>query len=68
MVGQITFYDDATAWGLVLGADGGLYAIRGAHLAGPPPVVGERVVFEPQPAPGGPRATAVRRMRAAPPG
>ena len=62
MVGQIKFYDESTAWGVVLGADGGLYAIRGAQISGSPPQVGERVVFEPQPAAGGPRATAVRRM------
>ena len=63
MVGQIKFYDDSTAWGVILGADGGLYAMRGTQLAGPPPEVGERVIFDPQPAPGGPRATAVRRVR-----
>ena len=65
MVGQIKFYDDSTAWGVILGADGGLYAIRGTQLSGPPPEVGERVIFEPQPAPGGPRAAAVRRVRGA---
>ena len=63
MVGQIRFYDQSTAWGVIQGADGGLYAVRGAHLSGPPLQVGERVVFEPQPAPGGPRAPAVRRIR-----
>lgn len=63
MVGQIRFYDESTAWGVIQGADGGLYAVRGAQLSGPPLQVGERVVFEPQPAPGGPRATAVRRVR-----
>lgn len=63
MVGQIRFYDESTAWGVIQGADGGLYAVRGAQLSGPPLQVGERVVFEPLPAPGGPRATAVRRVR-----
>lgn len=63
MVGEIRFYDQSTAWGVIQGADGGLYAVRGAQLSGPPLQVGERVVFEPQPAPGGPRATAVRRIR-----
>ncbi|HXJ78939.1 MAG TPA: hypothetical protein VMS64_09685 [Candidatus Methylomirabilis sp.] len=63
MVGQLKFYDESTAWGVILGADGGLYALRGARLTGPPLRVGERVVFEPEPAPGGPRATAVRRIR-----
>ena len=41
---------------------GRLYGVRGAQLPGPPPVIGERVAFEPQPAPGGPRAVAVRRI------
>ena len=63
MVGEIRFYDQSTAWGVIQGADGGLYAVRGAQLSGPPLQVGERVVFEPQSAPGGPRATAVRRVR-----
>jgi len=67
MNGQIRFYDERTAWGLILGEDGGLYAVRGGQLAGPPVRVGERVVFEPQDAPGGPRAAAVRRLRAAEP-
>ncbi len=65
MDGLIKFYDESTAWGVILGADGGLYAVRGARLNGPPFQIGERVVFEPQPAPGGPRATAVRRIRGA---
>ena len=65
MDGQIRFYDEPTAWGIILGDDGGLYVIRGGQLPGPPLQVGERVVFEPQPAPGGPRATAVRRVRQA---
>jgi cold shock CspA family protein len=68
VVGQITFYDESLAWGVVLGADGGLYAVRGAQISGPPLKVGERVTFEPQPAPGGPRAAAVRRLRAGPSG
>jgi cold shock CspA family protein len=65
VVGQIKFYDESTAWGVILGADGGLYAVRGTQLAGSPVQVGERVVFEPQPAAGGPRAAAVRRVRGA---
>jgi cold shock CspA family protein len=63
VVGQIRFYDESTAWGVILGADGALYAVRGAQLSGAPVHVGERVVFEPEPAPGGPRAAAVRRFR-----
>ena len=64
MDGQIKFYDESTAWGVIVGDDGGLYVVRGARLPGPPLQVGERVAFEPQPAPGGPRASAVRRLRA----
>jgi len=62
MDGHIQFYDEGTAWGVIIGADGRLYGVRGAQLPGPPPVIGERVAFEPQPAPGGPRAVAVRRI------
>jgi hypothetical protein len=62
MDGQIKFYDESVGWGVVMGVDGRLYGVRGARLPGPPLRVGERVVFEPTPAPGGPRATAVRRL------
>jgi cold shock CspA family protein len=65
VVGQVKFYDESMAWGVILGADGGLYTVRGAQLSGPPLQVGERVAFEPQPAPRGPRAAAVRRLRGA---
>src|SRR5262245_46653881 len=63
VIGQIKFYDEATAWGVIEGADGGLYAMRRDQLAGPRPQVGDRVVFEVQPAPGGPHAIAIRRTR-----
>src|SRR5712692_4908770 len=63
--GQVRFYDEPTAWGLILGADGELYAVRGVRLPGPPLEVGEQVLFEPQAAPGGPRAAAVRRLKSA---
>lgn len=65
--GRVEFYDETSAWGLVRGDDGRLYDLRGAQLAGPPPRIGERVLFEPQPAPGGPRAADVRRLNPAPP-
>lgn len=65
MDGQIKFYDEPTAWGIILGDDGTLYVIRGARISGPPLQVGDRVAFEPRPAPGGPRATAVRRIASA---
>jgi len=60
--GQVAFYDEACSWGLIRGEDGCLYDLRAAQLPGATPQVGERVVFEPQPAPGGPRAGAVRRL------
>jgi cold shock CspA family protein len=63
VIGQIKFYDEATAWGVIQGADGGLYAMRGDQFSGPPFQVGDQVVFEPQPAPGGPRANAIRLAR-----
>ncbi len=65
VTGRVKFYDEPTAWGLILGDDGGLYAVRGNRLPGPPLRIGEQVRFEPQPAPGGLRAAAVRRLRAA---
>jgi cold shock CspA family protein len=61
MTGQVEFYDETCAWGLIRGDDGHLYDLRGAQFPGPPPRLGDRVLFDPQPAPGGPRALAVRR-------
>ena len=61
--GHVRFYDEDTAWGVIQGDDGGLYGVRGARLPGPPLQVGEEVRFEPQSAPGGPRAALVRRLR-----
>jgi cold shock CspA family protein len=63
--GQIKFYDEFTAWGIILGDDGGLYVVRGTLLSGSPLQVGDRVVFEPRPAPGGPRAAGVQRVASA---
>ena len=65
MDGQIKFYDESMAWGVIVGDDGKLYAVRGSQVPHPPLQVGERVAFEPQSAPGGPRASAVRRLRSA---
>lgn len=65
MIGQVKFYDEPTDWGLILGSDGALYSVQRARLPGPPLQVGERVRFEPQEAPGGPRATDVRRLTVA---
>lgn len=63
MTGQIEFYDEPSAWGIILGADGRLYVVRGNHIQTPPPRVGEPVAFEPHETPGGLRAVAVRRLR-----
>jgi hypothetical protein len=60
--GQVEFYDEATAWGLIRGDDGHLYDWRGGLISGAPPSVGDKVVFEPQAAPGGRRAIGVRRV------
>ena len=63
--GQVEFYDEPSAWGIIRGDDGCLYDLRGAQLVGPPPRLGDRVAFEPQAGPGGPRAVAVRRLKPA---
>ena len=63
--GQVEFYDEDTAWGLIRGDDGRLYDVRGSQLSGPPPRVCERMLFEPQTAPGIPRVMTVRRVTAA---
>lgn len=64
MRGQVKFYDANTAWGLVLGDDGTLYGVTGAR---PPDaaalIEGEYILFEPQAAPGGPRAAVIRRLK-----
>ena len=65
MIGQVKYYDEPTDWGLILGTDGALYGVHRARLPGPPLQVGERVRFEPQEAPGGPRAADVRRLSSA---
>jgi len=63
MHGLIKFYDDVAAWGVIQGEDGRLYSVRGGQLGAPPPRIGDRVAFEPEPAAGGPRAADVRRLR-----
>jgi len=67
MMGQVKFYDEPTAWGLILGSDGALYGVLRVRLPGPPLQVGDRVQFEPHTAPGGLRAREVRRLAAASP-
>jgi cold shock CspA family protein len=64
MDGQIKFYDESVGWGVIMGVDGRLYSVRGRRLPGPPLRVGERVIFEPEVVPGGPRAASLRRVSA----
>jgi hypothetical protein len=66
MHGEISFYDEPSAWGVIVGQDGRLYEFRGAQIAGPPPRLGERVLFEPQASGRRRRAAVVRRLGAAP--
>ena len=66
MIGQVKFYDEPTDWGLILGSDGTLYGVQRARLPGPPLQIGERVRFEPEAAPGGPRAADVHRLSSSP--
>jgi cold shock CspA family protein len=66
ITGQFEFYDEDSGWGLIRGEDGHLYDVRAAQLAGPAPRVGDKVLFEPQPAAGGLRAVAVKRLSPAP--
>jgi cold shock CspA family protein len=61
MLGLLGFYDEATAWGLILGEDGRLYAVRRSHMLEPGPQPGDRVTFEPRRGPGGLRAITVRQ-------
>lgn len=61
MLGQLRFYDEATAWGLVIGEDGRLYAVRRSHMLAPEPEPGDRVTFDPRKTPGGLRAVAVSK-------
>ena len=61
MVGLLKFYDDDAGWGVILGEDGRLYAVRQVQLIPPRSEAGDRVSFEPRKAPGGLRAIEVRR-------
>ena len=66
MRGQVKFYDETAAWGLVLGDDGKLYGVTSPRPRATETLTeGEYVLFEPQAAPGGLRAVAVRRLRPA---
>jgi hypothetical protein len=61
MLGQLRFYDESTAWGLILGEDGRLYAVRRSHMVEPAPEPDDRVTFEPRRTAGGLRAITVRK-------
>ena len=58
----VRFYDHATAWGVIIADEGGLYMLYGQPVTGAPLRDGERVRFEPATGPGGPRATGVQRL------
>ncbi len=62
MQGRVEFYDEPTAWGVILGEDGRVYVLRGSRAPGAAPRVGDTVSFEPRATSTGLRADAVRRM------
>ena len=62
MTGRLRFYDHATAWGIIIADEGGLYMLYGQPVMGAPLREGERVRFEPATGPGGPRAARVQRL------
>ena len=65
--GQIEFYDEDSQDVVSSAATTATCTSCAAtQLAGPAPRVGDKVLFEPQPASGGPRAVAVRRLKPAP--
>ena len=47
MTGQVTFLDEPTGWGLILGDDGRVYVLRRRGAHGPPLTPGDHVSFEP---------------------
>jgi hypothetical protein len=68
MQGRIEFYDEPTAWGVILGEDGRVYVLRGSRAPGAAPRVGDAVTFEPLATSTGLRAGTVRRAAAPRPG
>ena len=62
MTGRIEFYDEPTAWGVILGEDGRVYVVRGTRAPGAGPRVGDTVIFEPRDTTTGLRADTVRRV------
>ncbi len=61
MTGTMTFYDEPSAWGLIMGDDERVYVMRGGHIIGSPPRVGDKVQFEPEETGRARRALAIRR-------
>jgi len=62
MTGRIEFYDEPTAWGVILGEDGRVYVVRGSRTPAAAPRAGDTVMFEPRDTTTGLRADAVRRV------
>jgi cold shock CspA family protein len=62
ITGYLKFYDDRSAWGLILGEDGAVYVVRGDQLLEPAALTGQKVAFEPQKTRTGLRAASVRRI------
>ena len=61
MTGRMTFYDEPSAWGLILGDDQRVYVVRGSQVVGAAPRVGDKVLFEPEETGRALRALGVRR-------
>ena len=61
MTGTMTFYDEPSAWGLIRGDDERIYVMRGGHVIGAPPRVGDKVLFDPEETGRARRALAIRR-------
>jgi cold shock CspA family protein len=61
ITGNMTFYDEPSAWGVILGDDGRIYIVRGGHMVAPSPRAGDKVAFEPRKTSSGLRAVDVRK-------
>jgi|RhiMetdeSRZDD1v2_1073273.scaffolds.fasta_scaffold1483026_2 hypothetical protein len=61
MTGQVTFLDEPTGWGLILGDDGRVYVVRRRRAHGAPLCAGDHVTFEPFGTPRGLVALGVQR-------
>jgi cold shock CspA family protein len=65
MTGQVTFLDEPTGWGLILGDDGRVYVLRRRDTQAPVLRPGDPVAFEPLATRRGMLAVAVQRRPAA---